>query len=400
MRLLNHIQNKLFVKVLLLLRRHSSLLSKSIPLSRIDKEEFTDIFIAAGDEALNDCRAALANRHSDYANALKMTGAELSIIRRELDLAVSYSTDSEQSIKAHALSFQWFTKGASEILLNAQENLLSTSIGDYTQLAAEYALNCIELGHQDKALAFLDSYDDREKIEYPLHLPLANAVADNFPWATKYEKHARLFKNLELTRLKFESTIKSHSTCIVGNSPIEIGRGRGAEIDTHPMVIRFNNFSTDHTHRHDYGSKTDVWVRAGSTDVRNRKISNLSFVIWEEDIWHTKLLKETSEQMLSDMEMRIPETYIPAKIHQKLRGLANSAIPSTGLSTCYWIYTLLGKLEPQQIFGFSLTDQIKNKNNKHYHQTTRHSSRILHHNWEREREILQQMLNKSLKCGH
>lgn len=52
------------------------------------------------------------------------------------------------------------------------------------------------------------------------------------------------------------------SICVVGNAPSEVGLGRGALIDGHALVVRFNNFSPDPKHWADYGRKTDIWVRA------------------------------------------------------------------------------------------------------------------------------------------
>ena len=53
--------------------------------------------------------------------------------------------------------------------------------------------------------------------------------------------------------------------CIIGNSPKELGKGSGKKIDSHKLVLRFNDFSTSPDFYKDYGKRTSVWIR-GSND--------------------------------------------------------------------------------------------------------------------------------------
>jgi hypothetical protein len=63
------------------------------------------------------------------------------------------------------------------------------------------------------------------------------------------------------------------SIAIVGNGPNEIGRGKGAEIDSHDVVVRCNNYEISDAYREDYGVKTTHWIYNGYPDVRARDIS-------------------------------------------------------------------------------------------------------------------------------
>ena len=47
---------------------------------------------------------------------------------------------------------------------------------------------------------------------------------------------------------------------IVGNSPVELGRGRGAEVDSHGLVFRFNKAPSRLEGCEDYECRTDVHV--------------------------------------------------------------------------------------------------------------------------------------------
>ncbi len=68
---------------------------------------------------------------------------------------------------------------------------------------------------------------------------------------------------LESTR-KNEVCLKKYldgkSIAIVGNSPCELNKSKGREIDSHDIVIRFNNFSQSLEFCKDYGVKTNIWV--------------------------------------------------------------------------------------------------------------------------------------------
>lgn len=385
--------DKLIARLVTILRNRSSLLAQFIPLVCVDGEEFKRIYLTDADQALDDTRLPLAFRHADYAKALMLTGASLSTISNEFKQVLAYTPAHSLRPRKRALAFEWFARGVSEPLLSLQEQALSRTQDD--ALVAEYALNLIELGHQERALDYLDSYPGRNNINYSLYLPLAHTVATNRPWASKYSEQSRLFAWLEANQQRFELAIRSNSICIVGNSPIETGRRRGTAIDSHSLIIRFNNFSVDESHQKDYGTKTDAWVRAGSLDVKDRWVSGLSFVIWEEDIWHTKLLPETCSQMLACMQAGIAATYIPAQIHQELRQLADLATPSAGLVTCYWVYKLLGRLDRESVFGFSMIDQGGSEADRHYFKSSPQSNRVLHHDWAKEREMLNFMLTSA-----
>ena len=55
----------------------------------------------------------------------------------------------------------------------------------------------------------------------------------------------------------FKNLLEGKRVAVVGNAPSEIGRKKGAEIDAHDLVIRFNNFRLK-GFEDDYGSKTDI----------------------------------------------------------------------------------------------------------------------------------------------
>ena len=66
---------------------------------------------------------------------------------------------------------------------------------------------------------------------------------------------------------QFESMVKGRRIAIVGNGPSAVGKGQGAEIDDHDLVLRFNNYVVK-GFGNDYGLRTDIWIRGfGGCDV-------------------------------------------------------------------------------------------------------------------------------------
>lgn len=66
---------------------------------------------------------------------------------------------------------------------------------------------------------------------------------------------------------------------VVGNGPM---MGRGAEIDSHPSILRFNNFVIEGYESH-VGTKTTAWCTNCWKDVRKRPWDGEMFTIFHED---------------------------------------------------------------------------------------------------------------------
>lgn len=66
---------------------------------------------------------------------------------------------------------------------------------------------------------------------------------------------------------------------VVGNGPMV---GMGAEIDSHPSVIRFNNFVIEGYERH-VGTKTTAWCTSCWKDVEKRPWTDEMFTLFHED---------------------------------------------------------------------------------------------------------------------
>lgn len=175
--------------------------------------------------------------------------------------------------------------------------------------------------------------------------------------------------------------------CVVGNSPREIGTENGPKIDSHKIVIRFNSYSVDYPFCRDYGNRTDIWIRmprnVGLTD---RVDPSIKQVIVSGSNWPHRMADGVLffSNLLDDFSS---VGVVPFDVYKRLVSELKS-VPSGGLQILYWIYSLIGPIPRECVYGFELTDQPKHKD-RQYGATTQ---RVVRHNWERERALFDRMI--------
>lgn len=166
--------------------------------------------------------------------------------------------------------------------------------------------------------------------------------------------YEELYKKEKLE--SFKNYLKGKTIAIVGGSPCELGKNRGKEIDSHDIVIRFNNYSQEKKYICDYGKKTNIWVRQSSKDVVNKKdLSIYDYVIWADDF--------TSFKVRSDDNLKIMEYYfknysskllsIESDYYKKLKKDSNILRPTSGAIILYFLKEVLGSLENVDAYGFA-----------------------------------------------
>jgi glycosyltransferase involved in cell wall biosynthesis len=185
-------------------------------------------------------------------------------------------------------------------------------------------------------------------------------------------------------KIAFERFISGKSIAIVGNAPCEVGQGKGAEIDNHDIVIRFNNYSTAQKHRQDYGKKTTIW--AITPGIESLKYQDQ---FYEYDF----VIAPTLGMRLSEDRMNIIYNYIIAggKYFQcdtiDCRRQSNVMIPSIGLYVLSYLSTLTDIIGPVSLYGF---DPLSAKNEKrHYFEGDPvPTSNLTFHDWDSEKTCI------------
>lgn len=170
---------------------------------------------------------------------------------------------------------------------------------------------------------------------------------------------------------------------VVGNSAIERGRGLGAEIEAHDIVIRFNRSDVPIEARVDYGTKCDILVAnywVGSQLPQNRDMPVIvTGKDWEVFTHFKPALMTLSESGVDLMTVPRP---VRVALNKALRATASSGIQILAL-----LADLRGSLKGVGVYGFSLVDQVgANPTSANYFRNSRAAA---NHNWHGEAMILE-----------
>ena len=192
----------------------------------------------------------------------------------------------------------------------------------------------------------------------------------------------------------FEKLVAGKSIAVVGNGPQQIDKETGKEIDTHDLVIRFNNFKTA-GHEKDYGRRTDIWVRGnGIFETKNRdKPGQFKMIVWKYDkhtwkrrreMWFTAASQSLSGKVVFGI---IPEDVI-SYTRKWLNPMENES-PTLGALI---INFLVKSSDAKQVdaYGFSFLDaEGDEKLAFHYYDDYLSPST---HNFKAEAKLLRGML--------
>lgn len=204
---------------------------------------------------------------------------------------------------------------------------------------------------------YVESYGKKDIWRY---LPVAKFAKEQGITDENIEKAVFVFNKLEENRKNklFEKLVEGKTIAVVGNGPSEIGKGKGAEIDAHDIVIRMNNYKTE-GYEQDYGSKTDIWVRgAGGDDVLDyTSVSNYKACVWA--VSHKNFMVHFDNLELLNRDLKNPNILIidlPFDNLNSLKKESGITFPSTGLG---FIYYMMKKCSAKQVdfYGFSFLEE-------------------------------------------
>lgn len=194
----------------------------------------------------------------------------------------------------------------------------------------------------------------------------------------------RKSKIVEQFSLRYENQflnyIRNKSIAIVGNAPSELGFAKGVEIDSHDVVVRFNNFSTDKKYISDYGKKTNVWAITPSIEslYYPDEFYNFQFVL-------------TPDLSFYEMSYRTNILYnylISGGKFFRFKSLScrqrfNINVPSVGLYFLNYLSENLNKIGKISIYGFS-SSHAKMDNRHYYNDDPAKTAELKFHDWDKE----------------
>lgn len=165
----------------------------------------------------------------------------------------------------------------------------------------------------------------------------------------------------------FENAIKGKSIAVVGNGPQELGKGKGYEIDSHDIVIRFNNFNTNGFEK-DYGSKTDIFIRNASIELKDVDRQFNKICVWEPDFYHFIIPQYILDRLYADIfKNKFQTTYLNYEMHNipKIESDIKTNLTS-GTLIIYFLFKI-NKISINDIYGFSFIKNDYDSNSYHYY---------------------------------
>ena len=234
-------------------------------------------------------------------------------------------------------------------------------------------------------------------LSYKRVLPLARYIYKHGHSAHHQELpdlafHARLHDHLDVEGAALEERLGDplKTIGIVGNSPCELGKGKGSVIDAHDIVVRFNLFSTEAKFATDYGQKFQVHCRRHPNDHRINELSMQAQVamLGGHDCLHVQRKWDHFLRMWQDGAKLC---IFPAPQDRALRQELQ-APPSLGLASCAHLKSIRGKLSRESCFGFSFVDHLgAGATSSHYFEEI---GPVLTHRWTQEREIFDRLVDR------
>ncbi len=356
-------------------------------------------------KALEHYKAALKlrpcspNLYYDLAQTYRRAGIYNSETSKAFERALEINNNVNFKHIESYVDYLWEYEGVTAKLIEFLKN--TTNLQECPAgLRLKYAAILNEAGFSSKAFceykqAVENNPNCAEKSRYLALKAAVTTIDPSCPGAAQHEKD--LYNTLLKTQGDFRKLVLQHkdSLCVVGNSPCEMGKGKGDFIDSHDLVIRFNNFSVNYPFSKDYGTKTNVWAKTTRfLEIERRNVKDFDLVLISgSNTYHRSNIGYTFYQECVDQG--IPVDIFPSSVAfdvtQKLE-----ALPSAGIVLIAYLHSILGPLDPKSILGFSFTDQLTGEAN---HYSTGKKQLGYRHNWESEKELYKTLISPDNKTN-
>lgn len=187
----------------------------------------------------------------------------------------------------------------------------------------------------------------------------AFAVSEGLSSNPSMKDSARISEEFEKSRAMraFESLVKGKNIALVGNGPSEMGRGLGGEIDAHDVVIRINNYRINGFER-DYGSRTDIWVKAIFDAIDHTvRSEDIKMIYYAEPIKRMILRDDYLSAIKSEIKEYQVDCFCPGVKEWFVRNYGIS--PTTGLTLINYLLSL--EIRSLEVYGFSFLQEKYSK---------------------------------------
>ena len=232
-----------------------------------------------------------------------------------------------------------------------------------------YIMSLLYLEQTEQSEIYLKKYIAKfglDKIEYFLSIAdLAFSLGYHSEVIDKSAAVYRAFQENEQNNT-LKELLAGKTIAIVGNSPCQLGKGLGAEIDSHDIVIRMNNYQTK-GFEEDYGSKTTIYARGAAADVMMRDSSEYEAIIVP---WNVKNLVIATNSSVIDLcyefyNSKKPIFAFSVAMEEDLYSCF-LLWATTGLRVVWIIYRTLGNLDKVDFYGFNFLNENPDRYATHY----------------------------------
>lgn len=184
------------------------------------------------------------------------------------------------------------------------------------------------------------------------------------------------------------------NVAVVANGPSLEARGLGSIIDSHQLVIRFNNHAA--AAADDQGQRTDIWFRPTDfTHIPMRETPpNILMALTGCNIRNrfSNGLQLLEPYMHQDRAIEL----VPTSLYERMFA-ALDASPSAGLVGLAWAQSEIGeKLSPRQVFGYSLDRNTSAVS--HYYGKRHTGSWPSRHNWQAEQIFFHSLISEVISA--
>lgn len=334
-----------------------------------------------------------------FRNKYKELKSEIGNLNQRLGEAYNIIHEM-QKMEFETANWVWRTYGPSDELFARLEYLAQSpyqwNVQD-SKIWLVYISCLLEKGKKEQALNALVKYASRYQYkDIERYLLVAQFAYMNNLRNEEIDKANFVYQKLEENRKNnvLAKLLENKTIAIVGNGPSEIGKSNGKEIDSHDIVIRFNNYRTDGFEA-DYGSKTDIWARgSGGNDVIDRK-QKYQLVTWEADYSHWRVLYDYLDIMYRQVKGGQLIYNFDYDCHLSLRNASGIDFPTTGLVLIWDIYQKLGSLDNVDFYGFSFCQDMPDCYATHYFNDRTKEEAIMRsevHRIDKEAEFLKRLI--------
>lgn len=295
------------------------------------------------------------------------------------------------------ISYKWECSYPDQDMLELCENLMQAQKDGIIELSNKFHLSYAamlgQIGNYARMVkSYMEAPNKNQASKYPA---LCNALKGVGIVDKPLIQPSDLFNKLIENEKLFKELIHNANgnIAIVGNGPQELGTGNGEHIDAAGLVVRFNNFNTSYPYSHDYGSKTDIWVRMIPHPYVKGEPANVDSLSQVMVTGANRLHRFYSNWEWFHVNInRLPGLcFTPSRPFIELADELGT-IPTSGLLLAYMAYLEIGPLKEGTVFGASFAEKGAS-DSQMYHCSDRTAAFSGRHDMDREKEFFQQIIS-------